>query len=102
MVTDYSGFFLRFQTTRVICNKYYSFYIFIVSICIGYVIKENEIVKNDIKCLFEGKTRRSKRTLEGEFLNGFVLQFSVPKLKIWKISQFMSTISTLILFGRQN
>jgi hypothetical protein len=33
-------------------------YIYIVSICIGYVIKENEIVKNDIKCLFEGKTRR--------------------------------------------
>ena len=27
-----------------------------------------------------------KRTLEGEFLNGSVLQFSVPKLKIWKIS----------------
>ena len=33
-------------------------YIYIVSICIGYVIKENEIVKNDIECLFEGKTRR--------------------------------------------
>ena len=33
-------------------------YIYIVSICIGYVIKENVIVKNDIKCLFEGKTRR--------------------------------------------
>jgi Na+/phosphate symporter len=33
-------------------------YIYIVFICIGYVIKENEIVKNDIKCLFEGKTRR--------------------------------------------
>jgi hypothetical protein len=33
-------------------------YIYIVSICIGYVIKENEIVKNDIKCLFERKTRR--------------------------------------------
>jgi len=43
-----------------------------------------------------------KRTLEGEFLNGSVLQFSVPKLKIWKISQLMSTISTLILLGRQN
>jgi hypothetical protein len=33
-------------------------YIYIVSICIGYVIEENEIVKNVIKCLFEGKTRR--------------------------------------------
>ena len=33
-------------------------YIYIVSICIGYAIKENEIVKIDIKCLFEGKTRR--------------------------------------------
>ena len=33
-------------------------YIYIVSICIGYAIKEKEIVKNDIKCLFEGKTRR--------------------------------------------
>ena len=31
---------------------------YIVSICIGYVFKENKIVKNDIKCLFEGKTRR--------------------------------------------
>jgi hypothetical protein len=31
-------------------------YIYIVSICIGYVIKENEIVKNDIKCLFEERT----------------------------------------------
>jgi hypothetical protein len=30
-------------------------YIYIVSICIGYVIKGNEIVKNDIKCLFEEK-----------------------------------------------
>jgi hypothetical protein len=28
-------------------------YIYKVSICIGYVIKGNEIVKNDIKCLFE-------------------------------------------------
>ena len=43
-----------------------------------------------------------KRTLGGEFLNRSVLQFSVPKLKIWKISQLMSTISTLILLGRQN
>ena len=43
-----------------------------------------------------------KRTLEGEFLNRSVLQFSVPKLKIWKISQLMSTISTLILLERQN
>jgi hypothetical protein len=68
-------------------------YIYIVSISIGYVIKENEIVKND-------KTG-PKRTLEGEFLNGSVLQFSVPKLKIWKKSQLMSTISTLILLGRQ-
>ena len=33
-------------------------YIYIVSICIGYVIKENEIVKNDMKCLCVGKTRR--------------------------------------------
>jgi hypothetical protein len=31
---------------------------YIVSICIGYAIKENEIVKKYIKCLFEGKTRR--------------------------------------------
>jgi hypothetical protein len=38
--------------------KFLDDYIYIVSICIGYVIKENEIVKNDIKCLFEGKTRR--------------------------------------------
>ena len=28
-----------------------------------------------------------KRTLEGEFLNESVLQFSVPMLKIWKISR---------------
>ena len=42
-----------------------------------------------------------KRNLEGEFLNGSILQFSVPKLKIWKISHFIGK-AKLIVVGTSN